>query len=310
MVSQAVRRVRDVSSPARDRVASELRAVPAATEASIQDKRASIEAHASHRLDDWGYGRRDDHLDGIAVEWISPPGDGATGIDGSTDPVVVWLHGGGYVVCSIATHRERCGLLAAEVGVTGLIPEYRLAPEHPFPSGIEDCVAVCRALTRDGRPFLLAGDSAGGGLVLATMMTLRDRGDTLPLAALCISPWTDLTLSGDSLADRLDRDPFAHIDDLPGYVAAYLADADPRNPLASPLFADLSGLPPVLIQIGSDETMFDDATRLADALAAAGGTVELEEWIGMFHTWHAYAGRLEAADAAFVTAGRFLRRYL
>jgi acetyl esterase/lipase len=193
-------------------------------------------------------------------------------------------------------------------GGDGLVVEYDLAPDHPFPHAIDQAVAVCRALTEEGRPFALAGDSAGGGLVMSTMLALRDAGATLPAAAVVISPWVDLTLSAGSLTTRRAIDPFAHLDDLPAYVDAYLAGVDPTDPLASPLFADLRGLPPLLVQVGSDETLYDDAARLARRAADAGVSVELEEWVGMFHTWQAYAGELEAADESLAHAGRFLRR--
>jgi len=309
--SLRVRRV-DVPSPARDRIAAILRSLPAASERSIADKRAGIEATATHALDQLGIRREwqrfpvstpSDALATVAAEWLILPEP-----EREHDTVTVYLHGGGYVVCSVASHRDRAGRLTLAARGDGLIVEYGLAPEHPFPHAITEAVAVCRALADTGRPFSLAGDSAGGGLAIATMLALRDAGATMPVAAVVISPWVDLTLSAPSLTTRRSIDPFAHLDDLPACVDAYLAGADPADPLASPLFADLSGLPPLLIQVGSDETLFDDADRLAHRAANAGGIVELQEWVGMFHTWHDYAGELEAADAALGAAGEFLLR--
>ena len=291
-----------VPSKRRDAIAASLRDLPAATEQTLEDKRATIEATAIDRLDEVGVVREPTVVGGVPAEWLRIP-------DRTADAVVVFLHGGGYVVCSVASHRDRAGRVALAAGCDGLVVDYRLAPEHPFPAAIDDAVAVCRAVQAEGRPVLLVGDSAGGGLVLATMLVLRDAGDPLPLAAVCISPWCDLTLSSPSLESRRARDPFAHLDDLPGSVDAYLAGRDPRDPLASPLLADLAGLPPLLVQVGSEETMYDDALGLAERAAAMGVPTVFEEWVGMFHTWHAYAGALEAADAAIAHAGTFLARY-
>jgi acetyl esterase/lipase len=291
-----------VPSKRRDAIAASLRDLPAARDISIADQRSVIDATSTDRLDDVGVAREPAELGGVASEWLLVP-------DRSHEAVVVFLHGGGYVSCSIASHRDRAGRIALAAGCDGVIIDYRLAPEHPYPAALEDALAVCRAVQASGRPVLLAGDSAGGGLVLATMVALRDAGDPLPLAAVCISPWCDLTLSAPSLAARVDRDPFAHLDDLPGSVEAYVAGADPRDPLISPLFADLHGVAPLLVQVGSDEVLFDDARRLAERAAAMGVPTVFEEWIGMFHTWHAYPGALEAADAAIEHAGRFLARH-
>ena len=291
-----------VPSKRRDAIAASLRDLPAAKDISIDDKRSVIDATSTDRLDDVGVAREAAEVGGVAAERLLVP-------ERSHDAVVVFLHGGGYVACSIASHRDRAGRIALAAGGDGLILDYRLAPEHPYPAALDDAVAACRAVRESGRPVLLAGDSAGGGLVVATMLALRDAGDPLPLAAVAISPWCDLTLSAPSLQTRMARDPFAHLDDLPACVDAYLAGADPKDPLASPLFGDLRGLPPLLVQVGSDETLFDDALRLAERAAAMGVPTVFEEWIGMFHTWHAYPGALEAADVAIAHAGAFLARY-
>jgi acetyl esterase/lipase len=292
----------DVPSPARAQIAAMLRALPAARDQTLEQKRADIEAVASHGLDALGVERHRQELP-VAAEWLLVPGR-------EHDMVTVYLHGGGFVVCSVASHRDRAGRIALAAGGDGLIVEYDLAPDHPFPHAIDQAVAVCRTLADEGRPFALAGDSAGGGLVMSTMLALRDAGATLPVAAVAISPWVDLTLSAESLTTRRAIDPFAHLDDLPACVDAYLAGVDPSDPYASPLFADLRGLPPLLVQVGSDETLYDDAERLARRAAEAGVSVELEEWVGMFHTWQAYAGELEAADESLAHAGRFLRRHV
>lgn len=291
-----------VPSKRRDAIAASLRDLPDGRDISIEDKRSVIDATSSDRLDDVGVTREPVELGGVAVERLLVP-------DRARDAVVVFLHGGGYVASSIASHRDRAGRIALAAGCDGVIVDYRLAPEHPFPAGLDDALAVCRAVQASDRPVLLAGDGAGGGLALAATLALRDAGEPLPLAAVCISPWVDLTLSAPSLRTRAARDPFAHLDDLPACVDAYLAGADPHDPLASPLFADLLGLPPLLVQVGSDEILFDDALRLAERAAAMGVPTVFEEWIGMFHTWHAYPGALEAADAAIAHAGAFLSRH-
>lgn len=290
-----------VPSKRRDAIAASLRDLPAARDISIEDKRSVIDATSTDRLDDVGVAREPGELDGVRVEWLRVP-------DRTHDAVLVFLHGGGFVACSIASHRDRAGRIALAAACDGMIVDYRLAPEHPFPSALEDALAVCRAVQRSGHPLLLAGDGAGAGLALSAALALRDAGDDLPLGIVAISPWCDLTLSAPSLSTRLDRDPFAHLDDLPASVEAYLVGHDPSDPLVSPLFADLGGLPPLLVQVGSDEAIFDDARRLAERAAAAGVPTVFEEWIGMFHTWHAYPGALEAADRAIDHVGAFLSR--
>ncbi len=249
----------------------------------------------------------------VPVQVITPPGD-------LVDGTLVGFHGGGYVLCSAATHALRFARMAQAAGCRLVNVDYPLAPEHPFPAAVRAAVAATVDAAASG-PTVLVGDSAGGGLALSVALSLRDGlhgapvGAALPSGLVLISPWTDLTNSAPSLFERRGIDPFAHIDDLPAFAAAYLASGtpaatDPTDPIASPLFADPTGLPPTLVQVGSTETMYDDAARWSERAAAAGVQVRFEEWTDMFHTWHGYVGGLTAADRAVDGIGEFVRERL
>jgi acetyl esterase/lipase len=192
--------------------------------------------------------------------------------------------------------------------------DYRLAPEEPFPAALEDCVRAYLWLTLDhGTPphrIGLVGDSAGGNLVIATLVQLRDIGEPLPAAAVCVSPVFDLALTGESVTTRASRDPMILPSSLKACSAAYLGETDARTPLASPLYADLHGLPPLLIEMGSEEMLRDDSVRLAAKAKAAGVDVTLEEWAEMVHVWHLFSDRLEDGRKAIAGVGEFLRRHI
>ncbi|MBN2416348.1 alpha/beta hydrolase [bacterium] len=243
--------------------------------------------------------------DGIALEWIMPP-------KASPDTVILYLHGGGWVLGWYNTHR----VLAAHIGRASLsrvlAVDYRLAPEHPFPAALEDVTTVYRRLLEEGigpDRIVLAGDSAGANLVLASLMTIRDGGDPLPAAGVCISPMVDLTGEGETFrggGDALLTPEFAL-----SMARSYLGDAeDPRAPLLSPLFANLTGLPPLLIQAGGDEILLSDATRLAARARAAGVDVTLTVWPGMWHVWHTCAPWLPEARRAVGAIGYFIHTHL
>jgi len=240
---------------------------------------------------------------GMPGEWITAPG-------ASNDRVVFYLHGGGYVVGSIATHRAMVGRISRAASARALVVEYRLAPEHPFPAAVEDATTAYRWLLARGvdpARVVVAGDSAGGGLTVATLVSLRDSGDALPAAAVCLSPWTDLEGTGESMTTKAAVDPLIERDGIEVMAKLYLADADPRTPLASPIYADLHRLPPMLIHVGTAEVLLDDAVRLAERACAAGVEVELEPWEEMIHVWHCFAHVLPEARQAIDRVGEFIR---
>jgi acetyl esterase/lipase len=231
---------------------------------------------------------------GVPAEWAIAPGARA-------DRVLVYLHGGGYTMGSLATHRALCARLSKLAGLRVLNVAYRLAPEHPHPAAVEDAVTAMRWVYARGfapARVAIAGDSAGGGLTLGTLLALRDAGDVLPAAAVCISPWTDLAATGESIRTNASVDPMVTEGPLREMALAYLGGKDARTPLASPLYADLHGLPPLLVQVGDAELLLDDATRLASRARDAGVDVTLEVWEEMFHVWHAFAEILPEAQRA------------
>ncbi|MFF9160639.1 alpha/beta hydrolase [Streptomyces longwoodensis] len=225
---------------------------------------------------------------------------------------LLYLHGGGYVVGSPDTHAGLVGELARRAGVRAVSVDYRTAPEHPFPAAVDDGLAAYRALLADTDPrdLVLAGDSAGGGLSIATLLAARDAGLPQPAAVVLFSPWVDLTLSGGSIRTKEDADPLFVEADLRDYADLYLGTTDPAHPLASPLFADLTGLPPLLVQVGANEVLLDDAVRLAGRAGADDVDVTLEVGPGLPHVFQHHYGRLDEADAALDRAARFLRTHL
>jgi acetyl esterase/lipase len=225
------------------------------------------------------------------------------------DRCILYFHGGGYVVGTAAFFRDFLWRAATVARAQVLYFDYRLAPEHPFPAALEDAVTVYRWLTArfDPRHVAFVGDSAGGGLLFATLPRLRDEGLPFPCAAAAMSPWTDLTLSGPSMRTNAVADPMLDPRNLPGLVRHYSAGADPRNPLISPLYGDVTGFPPALIQAGSDEILRDDAVRMAEKLRAAGCEVELEVWEKMPHVWQLYARLLPEGRRAIERIGAFLQ---
>ena len=244
-------------------------------------------------------------IDGIASEWISPSKPMAR-------RTVIYLHGGGYEVGSCACYRAIVSYFAEAYRAKTLLIDYGLAPEYPFPAGLEDVLSVYHHLLSQRHApenIVIMGDSAGGGLTLATLLSLIAQGSHLPSAAVLLSPWTDLTLSGESIQTRAHVEPMLRLGVIENMARHYCGDHDPRHPLISPLYADLHGLPPLLIHVGDDEILLNDSTRLAEQAQAAGVDVTFKVWPEMWHFFH-WAAMHDVAEskqaiaeiAAFVEA--------
>jgi acetyl esterase/lipase len=243
---------------------------------------------------------------GIAAEWIA-----AEGAD--SERMIYWLHGGGYCIGSINTHRALLGSISAASGARALAIDYRLAPEDPFPAAVEDAVSGYLWLLSTGAEpaqVVIGGDSAGGGLAMATLIALRESGKPLPAGAVCISPWTDMTMTGDSLDSKAEADPMITVDGITRVRDAYVGSSDPQGPLTSPIYADLSGLPPLLIQVGENEVLLSDSTRLAERAEAVGVDVTLEVWPDMIHVWHFFAAMLPEGQQAIDGIGAWVKERL
>jgi acetyl esterase/lipase len=244
---------------------------------------------------------------GVPAEWSIIPG---------SDPsrVLMFFHGGGYCSGSIVSHRRMVTEAGRAAKIRTLAVAYRLAPEHPFPAAFDDALSAWGFLRAQGiaaQHIAVGGDSAGGGLTIALINRLREQGEDPPGCAWLCSPWTDLTMSGATLATKDAVDPLIHKGYLEELAAAYVpAGMDRKDPRISPLFSDLEGFPPVLIQVGSAETLLADATRFAAAAGAADVAVTLEIWPHMTHAWHMWNAHLDAGRRALASAGAFFRRHL
>ncbi|MEH2612980.1 alpha/beta hydrolase [Bradyrhizobium sp. AZCC 1693] len=244
---------------------------------------------------------------GVDGEWISPAST-------PLDKAVLYFHGGGFRLGSVASHRDLIAQIAFASGCRVLAINYRLAPEHRFPAALDDALAACgwmldRGLKPDNIAF--AGDSAGGNLVLSAMLALRERGLPLPAAAVLMSPWTDLAATGASYVSRSEADPIHQRPMILALAKNYLGgQGDPYDPLVSPLYADLAGLPPLLIQVGDRETVLDDSVMLTDLARAAGVDVSLEVWDGMIHVFQMFGAELPEARQAIASIAGFLNRHL
>ena len=290
-------------SPQHEAIIAMLQSQPLPSEMpSPQELRVFFEAMASAFPVPDGAKSTTSQLGGLPGEWIEMP-------ESSPDRVVLYLHGGGYVIGSINTHRSLVARIARDAGARCFALDYRLAPEHPYPAAVEDAVGAYRALVASGiapASIVIAGDSAGGGLTLATLLALRDAGDALPAAGVCLSPWTDLEGTGESHADPAINDPMVN---LPGlqWMGQLYAGAKIREPLASPLHADFRGFPPLYILVGTREMLLDDSLRVAGKARAAGVPVMLERGEGLIHVWPMFGDTVPEAADAVKNIGAFVR---
>ncbi len=244
-------------------------------------------------------------IDGIAAEWIY-------GNTAREERVILFLHGGGYNLCSINTHRELAAHIAKESGAKVLLIDYRLAPEHPFPAALDDATLAYRWLLENGltiKNIAIAGDSAGGGLALATAIAIRDAGDPLPSSVACIAPWTDLCMTGDSIKTKSEIDPLIKSESAKVWADNYIGSNDPTNPLISPLYADLKGFPPLLIHIGTDDMLLDDSRRFAKEAEDAGVDVELKIYDKLWHVFHLSVKAMPEAKKAVAEFGSFIKKH-
>jgi acetyl esterase/lipase len=247
-----------------------------------------------------------DILAGMHCEWLTP----AEPLPGK---VLLYIHGGAYLMGDCTTHRKLVSHMARACGVQAVMIEYRLAPENQFPAAVDDVVAAYTALLEkgfSGSDILVAGDSAGGGLTMALLLSLRDSGSILPSGALLLSPWLDLTSSGESARTRADQDPWFKAEDISHVAAYYCNDDELQLPLVSPVFADVAGLPPVFIQVGDDEILLSDSTRIAEKLEQGGGEVTLEVWPQMWHVFQMFVGLMPESREAIDKFVPFVRERL
>lgn len=273
-------------------------------EQSIEEQRRAWDASAAQATLPPGVQVEPVTVGGLPAEWLSGP---------EQSGALIFLHGGGFTTGSCITHRELAARLALASGLAVLVLDYRLAPEHPFPAAPDDAAAAYRWLLGRGwstSRLAFGGDSAGACVALSALLQLKSSGVAMPAAVALISPWLDLSLNGESLRTRAAADPLVTRHGLAVAAEHYLAGADPADPLASPLFGDLRGLPPLLLQVGGDEVLLSDAERLAGRAAAAGVAVRLRVWPEMWHVWHGWAAVLPEGQSAIAEAGAFLREHV
>jgi monoterpene epsilon-lactone hydrolase len=290
-----------MASPRLQTLIDIIRARPRAENPTIEQLRAGMDMMSANLP--MAEGVRTEPVDagGVPGEWLIPEGAG--------DGTLLFLHGGGYVIGSGASHRSWVSRVTKASSTRTLLIDYRLAPEHPFPAAVEDATAVYRWLLAQGvdaARLAVAGDSAGGGLTAATLLALRDAGDPLPAAAALISPWLDLACAGESMSSKAEADSILSQELLRGWAAHYLNGADARAPLASPVYGDLSGLPPLLVQVGTAEVLLDDSLRFAERARSAGVDVTLEPWDDMLHVWHMFYFMLPEGQQALDRVGTWL----
>jgi monoterpene epsilon-lactone hydrolase len=243
-------------------------------------------------------------IEGIPAEWVTAP-------NALDDRVFLYLHGGAYIMGSCNTHRNLASKLSLSTCSTVLVPEYRLAPENPFPAAIEDAVAVYRSLITSGinpDKIIIGGDSAGAGLTMATLLTLKEAGDFLPALTVLLSPWTDMEGTGESMETRADADPWLSPEASRATPVLYIRDLDSRHPLVSPIYADLADLPTMLVHVGNDEILLSDSARLVDRARAAGVEVTFKVWDDMWHVFQTF--QIPEAQQSIDEIGEFVVKHL
>ena len=281
-------------------VIERIKSQPQNPNATIEKRRAGMERISEHVASDVTC--EPVNAGGVPAEWIAAPG-------AVQDRAILYLHGGGYVIGSINTHRAMIARIARASNARALAIDYRLAPEHPFPAAVDDATAAYKWLLAEGYEpgkIVIAGDSAGGGLTLAALVALRDSGVPMPAGAVPISPWTDLEGTGESVRSRAAKDPMVTQANLAESAKQYYGAHDPKDPLVSPLHANFRGLPPMLIHVGDAEILLDDSTRVAERAKLAGVKVELEVWDDMIHVWHVFAKLLPEGQQAIDKIGKFV----
>jgi epsilon-lactone hydrolase len=288
-----------------DELVGALRSVPfKADTTTVADLRANWERFAAgfHAVPETVTFESAD-ADGVPVEWTVEAG-------ADRGAVVIYLHGGGYTIGSIASYRDHCARISRYTGAAVLSVGYRLAPENRYPAALDDAVAAYRWVRTQGIPaerIVLAGDSAGGGLAIAALVALRDAGELLPAGAVALSPKADMANSGDSFTERAHLDPIVTPAGSTAYTVRYLGDdGDPYTPTASPIFADLTGLPPILVQVGTSELLFDDSVRLVRRAKDCGVAAELDVWPRMIHIFPFFASRIPESDRAARALSAFI----
>ncbi|HMV98259.1 MAG TPA: alpha/beta hydrolase [Anaerolineales bacterium] len=245
------------------------------------------------------------NIDGIDAAWIRPSGAERT-------KTLLHIHGGGYVTGSIPSYLRMCILMAQMLNINVLLPAYRLAPEHPFPAAMEDVLKIYRRLLNDGfqpKDIFISGDSAGGGLCVAAVIALRDQKEALPAAVLCMSPWVDLTMQGQSHVTNPKSEAMLNAGTLREWALLYTNEKNFGSPLVSPIFADFQKFPPLLIQVSSDEVLLDDARMLAEKARAGGADVTLKIWDGLWHVWQIVGDAIPESRMAIEEIGEFIRAY-
>ncbi len=273
---------------------------------SLAETRANFELHGKRFPLDADIRSKMTRTGDLDVLRLYPPG-------ANEARCLLYFHGGGYIIGSPATHASLVGRLARAASMTAVIPNYRKAPEHPHPAPLEDAIQTYQMILAEGfRPenIVIAGDSAGGGLTLATLLQARNLELPLPAAAVCMSPWVDMESKGDSVRSKADVDPVVAPQHIQSFARMFVGAGDPKDPLASPLHADLTGLPPLLIQVGENETLLDDSLRIAARAAHAGVDTTLRVWPHMFHVWQLFAPELDEGLRAILEAAEFMVRHL